>query len=178
MTRAGVDEQTFWSHVDKSFGDCWMWTGSTSKPGPSASEYGKYGNRGVAHRVAYELLIGLIPTGLELDHLCCQTLCVNPSHLEPVTRAENVRRRSAALTHCKYGHPLTDENTVGDTKKCRLCDRRRSLDYYYRRRRSPDVGFLDRVCRNGHVRTDENTYVSPQGQRYCRECRKSRESVQ
>lgn len=83
------DERRFWSKVDAS-GDCWLWTGA-----PHLG-YGRFsrGRSGAtyAHRVAYELLVGPIPDGLTLDHLCWNTLCVNPDHLEPVTRAENTRR--------------------------------------------------------------------------------------
>lgn len=60
--------------------DCWEWTGK------AASGYG-------AHRRVYEWLRGPVPEGLELDHLCRNKLCVRPDHLEPVTRAENMRRR-------------------------------------------------------------------------------------
>jgi hypothetical protein len=49
-----------------------------------------------AHRVAYELFVGQIPEGLQLDHLCRQPSCCNPAHLEPVTARENVRRAQAA----------------------------------------------------------------------------------
>ena len=137
MSKPGVDQKVFWGHVDKSpeRDGCWVWTGSSSKPWPSAGEYGKYTNRGVAHRVAYEMTVGPIPAGLELDHLCLNTLCVNPDHLEPVTRAENMRRRMALVTHCKNGHELTDDNRIGDTKRCVTCARARALAYYYRVRR-------------------------------------------
>lgn len=47
----------------------------------------------LAHRVAYELFVGPIPAGLDIDHLCTVRACCNPAHLEPVTRKENIRRR-------------------------------------------------------------------------------------
>lgn len=85
-------EALFWAKVDKDGPDgCWLWTGFRRPAG-----YGQTGrNRGSAkqaHRVAYEMLVGPIPAGMELDHLCRMTPCVNPAHLEPVTPAENRRR--------------------------------------------------------------------------------------
>jgi hypothetical protein len=74
----------------QSSAGCWEWTGRTNKDG-----YGKFYLGGVhvaAHRAAYELLVGPIPEGLVLDHLCCNPRCVNPEHLEPVTGAENLLR--------------------------------------------------------------------------------------
>lgn len=78
----------FWSHVEKT-DTCWLWTGRKEKAG-----YGKYCGT-VAHRWAYRELVGPIPAGLTLDHLCYVRHCVNPAHLEPVTLLENVRRANA-----------------------------------------------------------------------------------
>jgi hypothetical protein len=76
----------FFSHVNGLPDGCWLWTASTDQGG-----YGKY-RRMQAHRYAYELFIGDIPPGLEMDHLCRMRECVNPFHVEPVTHAENMRR--------------------------------------------------------------------------------------
>ena len=87
-------EARFWQKVDKS-GDCWEWIGAVS------SGYGHFqtdGGTTTAHRVAYQLLVGPIPDGLHVDHLCRNTLCVNPDHLEPVTQAENNRRAALVRT--------------------------------------------------------------------------------
>ncbi len=68
---------------------CWHWTGAKTDKG-----YGRFylnGNKH-AHRISYELLIGPIPNGLVIDHLCRNPSCVNPAHLEPVTHVENVKR--------------------------------------------------------------------------------------
>lgn len=79
-----------------------------------------------AHRVAYELFVAEIPEGFDLDHLCRNRGCVNPDHLEPVTRRENLLRgetipaRNARITHCPQGHPYDAENT-----RIRPCGRRR-----------------------------------------------------
>jgi hypothetical protein len=91
----GNDWRRFWSKVLISDG-CWVWTGTTDKDG-----YGVLGVDGRfvrAHRFAYELLVGPIPEGLELDHLCFNRPCVNPGDLEPVTTQENLRRRDIART--------------------------------------------------------------------------------
>lgn len=109
-------------------GECWIWTGRLEQ------NYGNYGGR-VAHRESYKRLVGEIPEGLELDHLCRRPSCVNPLHLQPVTRAENRRRRYAAMTHCKRGHEFTPENTrlSGGSRHCRECDRRRHREYKARK---------------------------------------------
>jgi hypothetical protein len=126
-----VDERTkdrFWAKVDRRSPDeCWLWLASLKPSG-----YGQFrlnGKTAYGHRVAYELLIGPIPAGLSLDHLCRNTACVNPSHLEPVTHQENMSRGFfGAKTHCPKGHEYTEENTrvtggIRPGRKCRTCDR-------------------------------------------------------
>ena len=85
--------EDFWRHVDWSAGPsaCWLWVGSRQSMGYGNLSFG--GRHQLAHRVAYQLGVGAIPDGLELDHLCRVLRCVNPAHLEPVTRQENLRRR-------------------------------------------------------------------------------------
>lgn len=114
-------------------GECWIWVGALTTEG-----YGqiKMDRRVLlVHRVMYERMVGPIPEGLDIDHLCRVRNCVNPEHLEPVTRRTNVLRGigpSAAnkvKTHCKHGHEFTLENTHvrpnGD-RMCRACSRGRS----------------------------------------------------
>ena len=107
-------EDRFWSKVDTG-GECWLWLASLYPGG-----YGNFwdGTRHVrAHRWAYERLVGPIPEGLQLDHLCRVRVCVNPDHLEPVTNRENIMRgegltaKQARQTHCKRGHEFTEANT-------------------------------------------------------------------
>lgn len=85
-----------------------------------------------AHRLAYEFSKGLIPEGKTLDHLCRVRHCVNPDHLEPVSRGENVLRGvspsaiNARKTHCSKGHDYNEENTKylrRGNRRCRICHR-------------------------------------------------------
>ena len=97
-----AEADRFWSKVDRTDpASCWLWLGQVNQWGyghfrrtPRASQTGRSATV-KAHRFAYELLIGPIPPGLTLDHLCCQQACVRPDHLEAVTNAENLRRRHA-----------------------------------------------------------------------------------
>lgn len=115
----------FWSKVD--VGLCWEWTASLLTGG-----YGQYRSR-CAHRVAWELLVGPIPPGMELDHLCRNRRCVNPDHLEPVTHLVNVQRgarngHERAKTHCPAGHPYAENEirwaSAPNARRCQICRRR------------------------------------------------------
>lgn len=116
--------QRFWPKVDMS-GDCWLWTGPLRPTGYATFYPG--GGRHVAkiyvHRFAYEAVRGPIPDGLEVDHLCAVRHCVNPTHLEAVTRRVNLDRRNARKTHCIHGHRYDEENTYrsGPHRHCRAC---------------------------------------------------------
>jgi hypothetical protein len=93
-------QKLFWAHVEgrEDPGSCWHWTGARIGKGygnwPSGS---KLVGTSRAHRIAYIWLVGPIPDGMELDHLCFTHDCVNPAHLEPVTREENIRRYQEAV---------------------------------------------------------------------------------
>jgi len=112
----------------------------------SANGYGKVnidGKAKLAHRVVYEALVGPIPEGLQLDHLCRNRACVNPAHLEPVTQRVNILRGTgtaavhAAKTHCINGHPFDEANTYlyqGNKRMCRRCRCDREMVRYHARK--------------------------------------------
>lgn len=127
---------------------CWLWLGGE---GGAHLRYGGFctGSRTdgsvrteYAHRWAYEHYVGPIPEGLQLDHLCRNTICCNPAHLEPVTASENIRRGTSPLaqrakqTHCIHGHPLAGKNLLmrGNKRECRTCRRRIKAEWQRRSR--------------------------------------------
>jgi hypothetical protein len=138
----GDDAARFWFFVDRAEPEgCWLWNGT--KAGGTANRYGWFGvgGRGVfAHRFAYELEVGPIPTGHEIDHVwrrgCRSTLCVNPAHLEAVAKIENLHRIADRYEHCPQGHPYDEANTYwrpdGRGKDCLACRRERSRNRHAR----------------------------------------------
>ena len=128
-------DKRFWGKVDKGGpGGCWLWTSTMIPDGYGSFRIGSRVDgtrrRVLAHRFAYELLVGPIPEGLTLDHLCRVRRCVNPVHLEPVTgrvntlRGENPLAKNARKTHCPQGHPYDLLNTYTDPagrRHCRTC---------------------------------------------------------
>lgn len=119
--------------VDKATG-CWNWTGTMRGNGYGRLKVGsRYtGDRRdeEAHRFSYEMHKGRIPDGLQLDHLCRNTLCVNPDHLEAVTarvntlRSENPAAKNARKTRCPKGHELAGDNLYvsrDGQRGCRTC---------------------------------------------------------
>lgn len=147
---------------------CWLWDGSTDSKG-----YGQFrdpiSNKNLrAHRVSYEINKGVIPIGLELDHLCRNRCCVNPDHLEPVThRINNLRGNSVSAnnskkTNCPNGHAYDLANTrinVDGSRKCKHCDR--IMHEALRRARNIPIKVISTQCPSGHEKN---------GARHCKIC--------
>lgn len=121
---------------------CIEWIASQNGVGYGTLSINRYGGKVLAHRFSYEHHKGPIPEGLTVDHLCRNTLCVNPDHLEAVTQTENTLRGTAptainaAKTHCNGGHALSGPNlriTPNGWRECLECRRRRAREKYYRR---------------------------------------------
>ena len=185
---------------------CWQWVGAR---GGGGDEYGVFSGIGrvtlYAHRWSYEYHRSEIPAGLEIDHLCRNTLCVNPWHLEPVTGDENRRRAHQAraqssnpyLPHmtdeqirnlggyCKQGHEFTPENTKvlhrgNGQRDCRTCARarsRRASKESRARKRAERLANPSAECKNGHALDAENLIVTKAGARLCRQCKRLAASV-
>jgi hypothetical protein len=111
------------SRIEKT-DTCWLWRGAIKENG-----YGKTsweGKPAYSHRVVYTQLVGPIPEGLEIDHLCKVRNCVRPEHLRVTDRSGNNSNRTLK-THCKNGHELVGDNVAirGDNggRRCRACTR-------------------------------------------------------
>ena len=133
---------------------CWIWVGACQPR--SHGRYGVFEKFGAkttnsAHLFAYIMAHGPVPPGLEVDHRCRNTQCVNPGHLEAVPRRINLLRGNTivaanlAKTHCPRGHAYTEENTSiylhrkgYRTRRCRTCLRDKAAAYSWRKKRERD----------------------------------------
>jgi len=120
---------------------CWEWQGRKVKGG--------YGNINVnkkrigIHRILYKYYYDKLDSRLEIDHLCRNTSCCNPLHLEQVTHKENVLRGfslnaiNARKTHCKRGHPLSGDDIRIEkygSRRCKKCKNENRMKYYYQKK--------------------------------------------
>jgi hypothetical protein len=132
--------QLFEERVMRTDG-CWLWTGSINVGGYGVVTVGgRSGKKLYGHRIAYELFVGPVPDGMELDHLCRNRKCVRPDHLEAVTRQVNVVRGigpsmlgaiNGAKTHCIRGHEFDEINTrirPSGGRTCRACEKLRRVE--------------------------------------------------
>ncbi len=131
----------FWSKVNKNgpipqyrpeLGPCWIWTAFSNRG------YGTFRLNGrmiYAHIASYKIVNGEYDQNFDVDHLCRVTLCVNPSHLEPITHRENVLRGASSKQFCSKGHLFDEANTIWEKpskwqpygrKRCRICVRAKS----------------------------------------------------
>jgi hypothetical protein len=160
---------------------CWPWPGGVDGNGYVPMHWGgRTGKRIRAHRLAYELLVGPIPDGLHIDHLCKVRRCCNPAHMEPVTPAENALRSPSpptlnkAKTHCPQGHPYSVENTWISRmgwRQCRACKYERQLAYWAAHPEEYATHLRRSThCRQGHEFTPETVTYNTNGKRRCRIC--------
>lgn len=130
--------------VDRNTG-CWNWTAGLNGKGYAYIFARRYSRQ--AYKWYYEIVYGKVPDGMELDHLCRNKKCVNPEHLEVVTKSENNRRgnspsaKNARKTHCPRGHELADGNLFihkSGRRSCLICftrQRREATDRWYQKNR-------------------------------------------
>lgn len=175
----------FWQRVKKT-NSCWNWIGSR------AGLHKNYGNISdgkksiFAHRFSYLIHKGEIPKGLVIDHLCRNTLCVNPAHLEAVTHRENLLRGIGPTainykkTHCIRGHEYTVKNTTykpNGTRKCIICNKIRSNNWYQKQPREKNKKIRTH-CESGKHLWNENNLLFKKGKKgiypYCKICRNER----
>jgi len=127
--------------MELQLNNCWLWAGHIRSDGYGGIWNSIKNQYDVAHRVVYEAIVGKVSESLQLDHLCRVRSCINPSHLEPVTRKENILRgeglaaKNARKTHCHNGHSLSGGNLKIDSsgaRQCKICKLAYSRTYYQR----------------------------------------------
>lgn len=171
MTRAD-----FWSHVYVMPNGCWEWRTGTPRVRTSAA-YGyvfRDGHRSTvgAHRVTFDLFSGQVPAGMELDHLCRDQACCNPSHVEPVPHKVNILRGespqavNARKAECPYGHAYSEHVYVkrNGHRECNVCRLERAAKRVYPSRAKT-------ACKSGHDLAVHGR-LNKRGRRDCTACPK------
>ena len=146
-----VLERILNSYIPEPNTGCWLWTGYVDRKGYGTIGIGsrvedKHGRCTYrAHRIAYQLLVGQIPEGLVLDHICRERSCINPRHLQVATHRENLfahgsiapSKKNKEKTHCPHGHSYVNPIVVkSGARVCRTCHNARILKRYYKQKQA------------------------------------------
>jgi hypothetical protein len=132
---------------------CWLWVGTWTSDGYPHIWNGVRKANERAHRVSYELYVGLIPEGFTIDHLCRVRCCVNPDHLEPVTRAENIKRSenwNKKRKRCDCGREF-DRLRKDGSRECTVCQKERTVKWKAANRQR--INEMQRLRRKSRPRT-------------------------
>jgi hypothetical protein len=145
--RTAQERLAAWSMPEPNSG-CELWFGSLSNTGYGLLKHvGPEKRTVLAHRASYEVAVGPIPDGYEIDHLCRVRSCINPRHLEAVPHRVNVLRGRAPTVVaartgcCTRGHALTSENAIvrkDGSRECRICRYAAARKRYAQRRAGAD----------------------------------------
>lgn len=167
------------ANIVKTETGCWIFQLTPSRKYPQLDFNGA---RWSVHRLSYIIHKGEIPKPLTIDHLCRQTRCVNPDHLEAVTNKVNGLRgysepaKNARKTHCIRSHELSPGNLYKykEGRRCAECNRERAARRYHQAKSRPPKLPLKANCIRGHTLTDDNLVWS--GCRYeCKTCKRERD---
>lgn len=172
------------ARIERHENGCWNYTGSRNEHGYGILYIGLDGDRrkrAFAHRISYQLFVGPIPDHErhEIHHTCENPSCVNPEHLQCLTRSEHARlNEQSTRDTCIHGHPRTPENVYINAlghRMCRVCGAEKAREKRRRLGLKGGTGIHNKIkthCAHGHPFDDENTLVLSSGGRACRQCRR------